>query len=99
MTACRGLGGVRERGRGVPTDPARPRALYRRGYQHADAASCYHLGGLRERGLGGPKDVEAAIRHYRRACEGGEARGCTRLGRLVEGERRELFGKGCDGGD
>lgn len=92
---------------GVPRDPARAAALYRKACDGGWAVGCGSLGALHVLGEGVPRDANLGVKLVEQACDMGMSEMCSFLsaafytGNMVpkDGARAASFARrGCDGG-
>ncbi len=83
-TAQFDLGGMYNRGQGVPQDDAEALAWYRKAADQGDARAQNGLGDLYFDGKGVPQDYAAALTWYRKSADQGHASGEYNLGAMYE---------------
>lgn len=99
--ACRGLGGLTERGVGVERDPARALALYEQACAGGDAPACTLLA---ERMIGQRESSVRAMSLFAQACHRGDAHACGEYGEQLSMRPEQLpksaqyFERACLGG-
>jgi len=76
------LGGIFERGEGVPVNYDAARAWFEKAAARDFAPAMISLGFLYEHGRGVPRDVAEARRWYEKAAQQGDERGAKELARL-----------------
>lgn len=99
--ACRGLGGLHERGLGVERDDARGKALYEQACAGGDARACTTLA---EKMLGDESRQASALALFAQACHRGDPYACgaygAQLARRPDQEKlsTSYFERACVGG-
>ena len=99
--ACRGLGGLHERGVGVEQDEPRGRALYVQACEGGDAPACTLLA---ERMIGDESTTTRALALFAQACHRGDPFACNEYGeqlarRPEQAKQSDLyFERACVGG-
>ncbi|MET0339777.1 MAG: tetratricopeptide repeat protein [Polyangiales bacterium] len=104
--ACRGLGGLHDRGLGVDKDESRGRALYEQACAGGDAPACTLLAEklLAEQPDGAPQQGGRALSLFVQACHRGDPYACDEYGQQLSRKPEQLrqsatyFERACVGG-